>query len=128
MCCSDYRLQFVKIISKIWVTRFQSLPLLGDLDNLVRLGSLLEWISGEDLPVVKHALREGLAAGVGSQVGGEAEGLVDGQVGLDNEHGGSWGLGLLEHMASPSVQHTVDSSNSVFRTLKRKYFKNIQNI
>lgn len=128
MCCCDYRLQFVKIISKVWVTRFQSLPCLGGLDNLVRLGALLEWISGENLPVVKHTLREGLASGVGSQVSGEAEWLVDRQVGLDNKHGGSWGLGLLEHVASPSVQHTVDSSNSVFRTLKRKYFKNIQNI
>jgi len=92
MCCSDYRLQFVKIISKIWVTRFQSLSLLGDLDNLVGLGSLLEWVSGEDLPVVKHALREGLASGVGSQVGGEAEGLVDGQVAFTTNMGvpGVW--------------------------------------
>ena len=120
MCCSDYRLQFVKIVSKVWVTRFQSLPLLGGLDNLVRLGSLLEWISGEDLPVVKHALGEGLASGVGPQVGGEAEGLVDGQVGLYDEHGGARGLSLLEHVTSPPVQHSVDTSNCVLRALDTK--------
>ena len=95
---------------------------------LVGLGTIGKGASRKNLPVVEHALWEGLASSVGPQVSGEAEGLVDRQVGLDNKHGGSWGLGLLEHVASPSVQHTVDSSNSVFRTLKRKYFKNIQNI
>ena len=83
------------------------------------LGSLGERVSGKDLPMVEHALGEGLASGVGPQVGGEAEGLVDGQVGLDDEHGGAWGLSLLEHVTSPPVQHSVDTSDCVLRALHR---------
>merc|ERR1711936_1161385 len=67
--------------------------------------------------MVEHALGEGLASGVGPQVGGEAEGLVDGQVGLDDKHGGARGLSLLEHVTSPPVQHSVDTSDSVLRAL-----------
>ena len=111
-------LQFVQIVCNVGVAGLQSLPLLGVLHDLVGLGPLLERVSGQDLPVVEHALREGLAAGVGPQVGGEAEGLVDRQVGLDDEHGGAGRLRLLEHVTSPSVQHTVDSSNCVLRALK----------
>ena len=42
--------------------------------------------------MVKHALAEGLASGGGPEVSCEPEGLVDEQVGLDNEHGvpGFW--------------------------------------
>ena len=113
-------LQFVQIVCNVGVAGLQSLPLLGVLHDLVGLGALLERVSGQDLPVVKHALREGLAASVGSQVSSEAEGLVDGQIGLHHEHGGAGGLGLLEHMTSPSVEHTVDTSHSVLRTLREE--------
>ena len=85
---------------------------------LVGLGAIRKGTSRKDLPVVKHALGEGLASCVGPEVGGEPEGLVDGQVGLDDEHGGAGGLGLLEHVASPPVQHSVDTSNCVLRALK----------
>ena len=60
----------------------------------------------------------GLASGVGPEVSCEPEGLVDGQVGLDNEHGGAGGLGLLEHVSSPPVEHSVDTTNCVLRALK----------
>ena len=85
---------------------------------LVGLGAVGKGASRKNLPVVEHALWEGLAPSVGPQVSGEAEGLVDRQVGLDDEHGGAGGLRLLEHVTSPSVQHTVDSSNCVLRALK----------
>ena len=84
---------------------------------LVGLGAVGKGASRKNLPVVEHALWEGLASSVGPQVSGEAEGLVDRQVGLDDEHGGAGGLRLLEHVASPSVQHTVDTSDSVLGTL-----------
>ena len=86
--------------------------------HLVGLGAVGKGASRKNLPVVEHALWEGLASSVGPQVSGEAEGLVDRQVGLDDEHGGAGGLRLLEHVTSPSVQHTVDSSNCVLRALK----------
>ena len=85
--------------------------------HLVGLGAIGKGASWEDLPVVEYALGEGLATGVGPKVSCEPEGLVDGQVGLDHKHGGSGGLGLLKHVSSPSVQHSVDTSNCVLRTL-----------
>ena len=92
--------------------------------HLVGLGAIGKGASWEDLPVVEYALGEGLATGVGPKVSCEPEGLVDGQVGLDDEHGGAGGLRLLEHVASPSVEHTVDSSNCVLGALKRKTVSN----
>ena len=86
--------------------------------HLVGLGALGKGASRKNLPVVEHALWEGLASCVGPQVSGEAEGFVDRQVRLDDEHGGAGRLRLLEHVTSPSVQHTVDSSNCVLRALK----------
>merc|ERR1712123_329789 len=67
--------------------------------------------------MIEHALWEGLASGVGSQVSGEAEGLVDRQVSLDDEHRGSWSLSLLKHVSSPPVQDSVDTSNCVLWAL-----------
>ena len=113
-------LHFVQIVVELWGAWLQPLALLAFFDDLERLGALAQWISWENLPVVKHALGEGLATGVGSQVSGEAEGLVDRQVGLDDEHGCSWGLSFLKHVSSPSVQDSVDTSNSVLRALKVK--------
>ncbi len=76
--------------------------------------------------MVEDALREGLAARVRAQVGGEAERLVDGQVGLDHEHGRSDDLGLLDDHTSSSVQDTVDATDSglwalIFFFYKEKY-------
>ena len=78
--------------------------------------------------MVEYALGEGLATGVGPEVSCEPEGLVDGQVGLDDEHGGAGGLCLLEHVTSPPVEHTVDSSNCVLRALQRKMINNQKQI
>ena len=95
---------------------------------LVGLGAICKRTSWKDLPVVKHTLGEGLASGVGPKVSCEPEGLVDGQVGLDDEHGGAGGLCLLEHVTSPPVEHTVDSSNCVLRALQRKMINNQKQI
>ena len=75
-----------------WRSRFQPLPFLALLNNLVGLGAIQKGTSWKDLPVVEHALAEGFASGVGLEVSCEPEGLVDEQVGLDNEPGvpGLW--------------------------------------
>ncbi len=49
---------------------------------------------------------------------GHTEGLVDGQVCLDNEHGSSGCLGLLEDVSTTSVQDSVDTTDGVFWALK----------
>ena len=67
--------------------------------------------------MIKHALKEGLSTGVRTKISGETKGLVDRQVGLDDEHWGSGGLSLLENVSSPSVQNSVDTSNCVLGAL-----------
>ena len=115
-------LHLVEIVGQVGEGLLESLPLLGVLDDLVGLGvgGGVEGVALEDLPVVEHALGEGLASGVGPEVGGEAEGLVDGQVGLDVEHGGADDLLLLEDVAATPVQHAVDAAHGVLGTLKTR--------
>ena len=48
------------------------------------------------------------------------EGLVDGQVRLDDEHGCAGCLGLLEDVTSPPVEHSVDTAHRVLRTLEKE--------
>lgn len=40
-------------------------------DNLERLGCDVHGVAGQNLPMVEDALREGLATGVGAEIGGE---------------------------------------------------------
>lgn len=91
------------------------------LDDNVGLGGRFARVSGQDLPVVEHALREGLSTGVGTQVSGETERLVDRQVGLYDEHWSTSDLRLLENVTTTSVQHTVDTTHSYLRTLYQEY-------
>jgi hypothetical protein len=44
----------------------------GCLDDLSNLAGLVEGVAGHDLPVVEHALREGLASSVGAEISGES--------------------------------------------------------
>ena len=82
-----------------WRSRFQPIPFLALLNNLVGPGAIQKVTSRKDLPVVEPALAEGLASGAGPEVSCEPKGLVDGQVGLDNKHGvpGSWASSNLSH-------------------------------
>lgn len=111
------RLQFVQVLGQIGQTLLKSLTFTGILDNLVGLAGWLARVTGQHLPMVEHALREGLSTGVGAQIGGEAERLVDGQIRLDDEHGGTDNLVLLEHVTTTPVQHTVDATNGNLGTL-----------
>ena len=69
--------------------------------------------------MVKDALRESLSAGVAAKIGSEAERLVDGQVGLDNEHGRAHNLHFFENVTTTTVQHAVDASDGDLRALQR---------
>ena len=48
------------------------------------------------------------------------ERFIDRQVRLDMEHGGAGNLGFFENVATSSIEHTIDTSDSVFGTLKNK--------
>ena len=67
--------------------------------------------AGEELPVVEDGLREGLAGGVRAQVSVEAEGLHDGEVGLDGEQGCSGALVLAEDVTSSPGEHSVHATH-----------------
>jgi len=69
-------------------------------------------VASKTLPVIEDALREGLTTGVGAKVGGEAEGLSNGQVSLDEGHRGTSAGDLLEHVATAAGEHTVDTTGS----------------
>lgn len=67
--------------------------------------------------MIKHALWEGLSSGVGAQISGESERLVDGQESLDDEHGRSGNLRFLEDVTTTTIKHSVDTSDGDFRAL-----------
>lgn len=115
-------LHLVQIGSQVGKSFFQSLPLLRFLTDLVgfAIGFSGQRIARHHLPMVEHALRERLSSSVGAKIGRETERLIDGQVGLHLEHGGTNHLGLLEHVTTTSIQHTIDAANCVFRALKEK--------
>ena len=46
------------------------------------------------------------------------ERFVDRQVSLDVEHGSSGNLVLFEHVSTTTIEHTINSTDSVFRALK----------
>ena len=60
--------------------------------------------------MIEHALGEGLSTGVGAKVGGETERLSNGQVCLDEGHGGAGARDLLEHVTTAAGEHTVDTT------------------
>ena len=69
---SGSRLQLVHVVIQWWDSLLQALAFTGLRDDQARLGLGHHGVAGQNLPVVKHALWEGLAASVGSQVSSEA--------------------------------------------------------
>lgn len=86
-------------------------------NDLVRLRVLFERIRLESLPVIEHALWEGLAGSGGSEVRIETEGLVDWEVSSDHEHGSSGDGFFGEDVSSLSVEDGVDSTHGGFWAL-----------
>jgi len=67
--------------------------------------------------VGEHALREGLTRGVRAEIGGETEGLHNGQVSLDSVQGSTGTLGLRENVTTTSVENTIDTTDGGLRAL-----------
>ena len=73
--------------------------------------------SGHDFPVVEHTLGECLPSCLRAEITVKAEGLHDGEVSLDREHGRSRSLLFAEDLATTPVQHTVDATDGILRAL-----------
>jgi len=95
----------------------KTLSLSSGQDDLVGLCVLLERIGLESLPVIEHALWEGLAGSSSSKVGIETEGLVDWEVSFDHEHGSSGDGFFSEDVSSLSVEDGVDTTHGGFWAL-----------
>ena len=94
----------------------------GATENIISI----EWIDNtsqrkltavHQVVVVEHTLGERLTRRRSTEITVEAEGLSDGQVGLDCEHGCSNPLLLAEYLATTLVEHGVDTTDGVLRAL-----------
>ena len=70
-----------------------------------------------DLPVVEDGLGEGLATGALAEISVEAEGLVDGEVGLDVEQRSAGALLLSEDVTTTAGKDTVDTTHGLLGNL-----------
>jgi len=111
---------FLKFVDKTIQSRdfkLDGFPLSCAEDDLVGFGAEFEGIGGQDLPMVKDALREGLARSVRSEIGGETEGLIDGKEGLDVLEGTRTTIFFGNDLASSSVEHAIDTTDDASRAL-----------
>ena len=67
--------------------------------------------------MIEDGLREGLAGGVGTEIGVEAERLHNGEVGLDSEERCSWALLFAEDVTTSASKNTIDTTHSVLWNL-----------
>lgn len=67
--------------------------------------------------MVEHHLREGLAGSSSAEIGIEAEGFHDREVGLDIEHWSPNTLFFGEHLSTTLVQGAVDATDGVLGAL-----------
>ena len=67
--------------------------------------------------MVEHHLGEGLARGSLSEIGVEAEGLHDGEVGLDGEERSAGALLLVEDVTTTAGKDTVDTTHGLLGDL-----------
>jgi hypothetical protein len=87
-------------------------------DDLTGLGGGVQrGATRNDSPVIEHGLGEGLATGGGAEIGGETEGLVDGQVSLDVEQRSSGALLLGVDVTTAAGEDTVDTTHSLLGNL-----------
>jgi len=86
-------------------------------DEFLHLAAFLESGAVHGLPMIEDTLGEGLSGGVRAELSVESEGLSDGEVSLDCEHGCSRALLLGEDLSTTLVQATVDTTDGVFWAL-----------
>jgi len=89
----------------------ETLPFPCGHDYVIGLAVGFKGISLKNLPMIKHALREGLSGGVGSEIGSETERLIDRKMSLDVLEGSSASVLVSNHLSSSSVEHSIDATN-----------------
>mmetsp|Transcript_2823 Transcript_2823/g.6624 ORF Transcript_2823/g.6624 Transcript_2823/m.6624 type:complete len:332 (-) Transcript_2823:911-1906(-) len=110
-----YGSQCVQVVAQGWQLHLDVLTFTNPKHEIHHLAGR-KGIPGHALPVVKDALREGLAARLLPQCRHEAEGLPYRKVRFHLHEWSSFSLVLFEHAASPHVQAGVDTAGSILRT------------
>jgi hypothetical protein len=114
---SSRSLKTIQVVVQSGDLLLETLSLSDIGNNVGDLASGLQRITVHGLPVVEHALREGLSSSVRAQVSSEAERLVYGKVSLDGVKRSSGALLLSEDVSTSSVKNTVDASHGVLGAL-----------
>jgi len=86
-------------------------------DQFFDLAAFFDRSAMHQFPMIEHALREGLALCMTSEVSSETERLHDGEISLDGEHGCTRPLLFREDLPTTTIQDTVDATDGVFGTL-----------
>eukprot|EP00906_Rhabdomonas_costata_P014740 RCo021167 len=107
------RLHLVQVLVQGRDAGLQPLALAAVQHDLPGQRGAVHGVALEDLPVVEHALREGLATGVATEITREAEGLLHGEVGLHVVDRGALAVLLTNDNPTPLVQHGVHASDGV---------------
>lgn len=82
------------------------------------LGGRVERVaSRKDIPMIEHGLGESLTTSGGTEICVEAEGLVDGKIGLDVEQRSTRSLLLVEDVTTAAGEDTVDTTHCLLGDL-----------
>lgn len=94
------------------------------LDDTGGFGSGVSRVTGQDLPMVEHALWESLTTSIGTEISSETERFIYRQVCFNYEHGRASHLHFFEYVTTSAIQHTVNTTNSNLGTLQSTQQKN----
>ena len=105
--------QFIDVVIEGWDSWLESLSLSDGLDDGVRLGGWVKWVSVHLVPMGEDALWEGSSGGGGSEGRGETEGLSDWEIGLHLHEWGSSNWLLTNDDTSSLGKSLIDTTDAV---------------
>merc|ERR1711920_550959 len=105
--------ELVQVITQLGHLHLDVLSLARLQNQLLQLAALLRGIPLQILPMIEHALREGLSAGCLTQSSDEAEGLGDREVSLDLDQWRALTRVLLENTPAPQVHAIIDTTHGL---------------
>lgn len=112
------RLQLIVVVIDTGHLDLETLALSHGGDNLADLAGAVERrATGQNLPVIEDGLGEGLSRSSLAQISVEAEGLQDGEVGLDVEQRSTGSLLLVEDVTTSSGEDTVHTTHGLLGDL-----------
>ena len=109
--------EFIDEVIEGWDDWLETLSGSDSLGKDERLGSFLEWVGSELLPMVEHTLWEGTSRGGSSEGLGESKGLSDWKVSLEVDKWGSLNWILTNNHTSSLGETLVNSTDGIIWAL-----------